>query len=104
MSFRPTRRTFFKNVAAIGAGLYVGRPAVTWASKSPNEKLNVACVGVGGRGYDNVEGVSTENIVALCDVDDLRAARAFERLPKATRYRDFRKMLDVEKLDGVVVA
>lgn len=101
---RASRRTFLKSAAAIGAGLYVGRPAVSCASKSPNEKLNVACVGVGGRGFDNVMGVSTENIVALCDVDQLRASTAFEKFPDAKRYTDFRKMLDAEKLDAVVVA
>src|SRR5690349_11186202 len=100
MSF--SRRTFLKSAAAMGAGLYVGRPAAAWASKSPNEKLNLACVGVGGRGWENVQGVATENIVALCDVDEMRAAKAFETYPQATRYADFRKMLDTEKLDAVV--
>jgi len=101
---RLSRRTLLQSAAAIGAGLFVGRPAVTWASKSPNEKLNLACVGIGGRGFDNVKGVESENIVALCDVDDLRAAPAFEAHPGAKRYKDFRKLLDAEKLDALVVA
>ena len=104
MSNSASRRTFLKSAAAVAAGLYVGRPSIGRAAKSPNEKLDVACVGVGGRGFANVEGVSTENIIAMCDVDDLRAATAYQKYPKATRYRDFRKMLDAEKLDGVVVA
>lgn len=104
MPSRTSRRTFLKSAAAIGAGLYVGRPAVTWASKSPNEKLDVACVGVGGRGYSNVRGVASENIVAMCDVDEVRAAAPFKAYPQATKYKDFRKMLDAEKLDGVVVS
>jgi predicted dehydrogenase len=98
-----SRRTFLKSAAAIGAGLYVGRPAAAWASKSPNEKLDVACVGVGGRGFEDVQGVATENIVALCDVDDLRAAPAFEAHPQAKRFKDFRKLLDEQKYDAVVV-
>ncbi|MGC1272841.1 MAG: Gfo/Idh/MocA family oxidoreductase [Planctomycetaceae bacterium] len=104
MSHRSSRRTFLKSAAAIGAGLYVGRPALTWASRSPNEKMNVACVGVGGRGFSNVQGVATENIIAMCDVDELRASEAFKAYPQATKYKDFRKLLDAEKLDGVVVA
>lgn len=101
---RLSRRTLLKSAAAIGAGLYVGRPAVTWASKSPNEKLKLACVGVGGRGFDNVKGVETENIVAMCDVDDVRAAQAYAAHPGAKKYKDFRKLLDAEKLDAVVIA
>jgi predicted dehydrogenase len=104
MSICASRRAFLKSAAAVGAGLYVGRPAVSWASKSPNEKLNVGCVGVGGRGWENVKGVETENIVALCDVDELRAKQAFETFPNASKYADFRKMLDGESLDAVVVA
>lgn len=100
-----SRRQFLKSAAAIGAGLYIGQPQVSRAYLSANEKLNVACVGVGGRGYANVEGVASQNIVALCDVDDVRAATAYQNFPKAAKYRDFRKMLDAEKnLDGVVVA
>jgi len=74
-------------------------------SVSPSEKLNVACIGVGGKGFDNVRNVSTENIVALCDVDKKRAADAFELFPQAKRYGDFRRMLDQEgkNTDAVVV-
>lgn len=101
---QPTRRTFLKSTAALGAGLYLGRPTLGWASQSPNEKLNLACVGVGGRGYSDLRGVSSENIVALCDVDEVRAAQAFKNYPKSRKYSDFRKLLDKEtSLDGVVV-
>ena len=72
----------------------------------PSEKLNIACIGVGGKGFDDVRNVSTEHIVALCDVDTQRAADAFEMFPKARRYSDFRGMLDKEEksIDAVVVA
>ena len=65
----------------------------------------MACIGVGGKGFDNVRNVSTENIVALCDVDKKRAADAFELFPQAKRYSDFRRMLDQEgkNIDAVVV-
>ena len=75
--------------------------------KSPNEKLNFAAIGSGGQGASNIQAASpTENIVALCDVDDRRAADTFKRFPNATTYRDFRKMLDKEgkNIDAVIVA
>src|SRR5258707_17869 len=75
--------------------------------KSPNEKLNFAAIGSGGQGAANIRAASpTENIVALCDVDDRRAAPTFKGFPNATTYRDFRKMLDKEgsNIDAVIVA
>ncbi len=71
----------------------------------PSEKLDIACIGVGGKGFDNVRNMSTENIVALCDVDDKRASDAFEAFPKAKRYTDYRVLLEQEKhIDAVVVS
>ena len=71
----------------------------------PSEKLDIACIGIGGRGRGNVAGVSGENIVALCDVDEKHAADSFEKYPKAKKYHDFRKMLEKQKnIDAVVVA
>ena len=104
-----SRRTFLQSLAALGAGLYVGPRAVGWAAQSPSEKLNLAVVGVGGRGWDNVQGVKSQNLVALCDVDARRAKPAFEAFPDAVKYADFRKMLDAETsggrtLDGLVVS
>src|SRR5713226_9765612 len=75
--------------------------------KSPNEKLNFAAIGSGGQGAANIRAASpTVNIVALCDVDDRRAAPTFKGFPNATTYRDFRKMLDKEasNIDAVIVA
>jgi predicted dehydrogenase len=73
--------------------------------KSPNETLNIAAIGVGGRGAADVSGVASENIVALCDVDEQRAAKTYEKHPKAKKYRDFRKMLDQldQQIDAVVI-
>jgi predicted dehydrogenase len=81
-----------------------GEPSVG-QNRSPNEKLNIAGIGVGGRGAADVNGVSNENVVALCDVDEQRAAKTFERYPKAKRYRDFRKMLEEmhDQIDAVVI-
>ncbi|NWF85317.1 MAG: Gfo/Idh/MocA family oxidoreductase, partial [Bryobacteraceae bacterium] len=75
--------------------------------KSPNEKLNFAAIGSGGQGASNLGAAApTENVVALCDVDDRRAAATYKRFPDAPRYRDFRKMLDKEEknIDAVIIA
>lgn len=73
---------------------------------SPNEKLNIAAVGIGGMGKANLDACSTENIVALCDVDDEYAAKSFEAYPNAARYRDFRLMFEKEdkNIDAVIIA
>ena len=74
----------------------------------PNEKLNLAFIGAGGRGADNLAGITAAesvNVVALCDVDEARAAESFRKFPSAKKYRDFRQMLDAEKsIDAVVVS
>lgn len=72
---------------------------------APSEKLNIAAIGAGGMGSSNLKGMEHENIVALCDVDDERAAGSFKRYPKAKRYKDFRVMLDQQKdIDAVLIA
>ncbi len=71
---------------------------------SPNDKLNIAGIGVGGQGGGDISRMQSENIVALCDVDWARAARTFKKFPDAPRYRDFRIMLEKHKdIDAVVV-
>jgi len=71
----------------------------------PSEKLNIAGVGVGGMGKNNLENLSDENIVAICDVDRKFAGEVFEKYPDAKKYRDFRRMLEKQKdIDAVVVA
>jgi predicted dehydrogenase len=73
--------------------------------KAPSEKLNIAGIGIGGRGLGNLMSVKSENIVALCDVDDAHAAGAFKAFPDARKHRDYRKMLEEQKdIDAVVVA
>jgi predicted dehydrogenase len=91
--------------ALAGAGLWLARGPCGRAA-SPNEKLAVAVVGVAGRGGANLNGVQTENIVALCDVDSVNLGKAAGRFPQAKTYRDFRKMLDEVqgRIDAVVVS
>lgn len=72
---------------------------------SPNEKLFVAGIGVGGKGSSDVDGCNSETIIALCDVDWKRAGGTFNRYPKAKKYRDFREMFDKERsIDAVTVS
>jgi predicted dehydrogenase len=74
--------------------------------KSPNEKLNIASVGAGGKAEEDIsECALTENIVALCDVDERSAAKMFAKFPNAPKYKDYRVMLDKEakNVDAVTV-
>lgn len=74
--------------------------------KSPNEKLNIASIGAGGKAASDIAACArTENIVALCDVDDKRAAETFARFPQVPKYKDFRVMLDKEgsNIDACIV-
>jgi predicted dehydrogenase len=106
MSGKISRRDFLKNTSLAGAGLLVGSRAIWAEMKSPNEKLNIAGIGVGGRGSGDIDGVKSENIVALCDVDRRQANQTFRNFPDARTYEDFREMLDKEakNIDAVVVA
>ena len=99
-------RRDFMNVAAATAFTIVPRHVLGGPRHvPPSEKLNIAGVGVGGRGAGDLNEVGSENIVALCDVDDKYAAGTFKRYPNAGKYRDFRRMLDKEKnIDAVIVA
>jgi hypothetical protein len=74
--------------------------------KPPSDKLNIAGIGVGGKGFTNLKFMETENIVALCDVDWEYAGRnAFERWYRAKQYKDFRVMLEEQKdIDAVMIA
>ncbi len=100
-----TRRGFLRGAALAGSGLVVlSNPRLVRGTQA-NSKLNIAAIGVAGRGGDDVNGVASENLVALCDVDHAHAAKTFERFPSAKKYKDFRKMLDEihGQIDAVVV-
>jgi predicted dehydrogenase len=115
---RWSRRKFLGASATAAAGLMVVPRHVVGATqkkKAPSDTLNIACVGVGGMGFSDTRGVRSENIVALCDVDDESVARLVgsDRLEpnekamydKAAKYRDFRRMLEKEKgIDAVTVS
>src|SRR5207248_6944906 len=108
-----TRRHFFYGTLLAGAvpsAVFGSTPSLKAAGyKSPNEKLNIAAIGAGGKGHSDIAGCApTENIVALCDVDDKKAAETYsmEEYAKTPKYKDFRKMLDKEgaNIDAVIVA
>lgn len=89
-----TRRDFLRNASVATGALTF--PAILRAQggRSPNQKLNLACVGVGGRGRAAIDGLKDENFVAFCDVDDERAAETYAKFPDVPRFRDYRRMLD----------
>lgn len=96
------RRTLLPAAAALVVPRHVlgGR-----GYQAPSDTLNIAGVGVGGMGRRYLQGCESERIAALCDVDHGFAAKVFNRYPKATVYRDFRRMFDQEKgIDAVIVA
>ncbi|MHC4739817.1 MAG: Gfo/Idh/MocA family protein [Planctomycetota bacterium] len=102
-----SRRNFL-TASAAGIAAFTIVPRYTLGGQGytpPSEKLDIACIGVSGRGRGNVAAVSGENIVAMCDVDEKHAADSFDKYPKAKKYHDFRKMLEKQKnIDAVVVA
>jgi predicted dehydrogenase len=96
------RRTFLKRSAIIGAGVTVLKSGILKAGRSPSEKLNVAVIGVGGRGGGNMDSVKGENIVALCDLNEKNLAGAAKQFPNAKTYIDWRKCLDQKDIEAVV--
>lgn len=108
MSFQIPRRAFVGQLAMAGAAFHIVPRRVLGGPgyRAPSDTLNVACIGIGGMGTNDVRGMSDENIYALCDVDDNRGAGSFNAFPQAKRYRDFRVMLDREadNIDAVTVS
>jgi predicted dehydrogenase len=103
-------RRHFLHAGAAAAGLALLPAHLSAAPRKlgPNDKLNLAVIGVGGRGGDNLHelsGLNDVNVAALCDVDANSLAKAAQTHARATTYRDFRLMLEKEKgIDAVVVS
>ena len=94
-----TRRDFLQKstAAAVGSFFIVPRHVLGKGYRAPSDKLNIAGVGVGGKGFsdtNNAWNKGAENLVALCDVDWGQAKKNFELHPDAKKYKDFRKMFD----------
>ena len=114
-----TRRRFISTAGSGAAAFFIVPRAVLGGPGyvAPSDKLNIACVGVGGKGRSDIAAVSTENIIALCDVDDRQMAATLaaamkrdpaygRRLKQTKKYRDFREMLqeNSDSIDAVTVS
>jgi predicted dehydrogenase len=108
MPHATTRRQFLGqsiSASVLGVGFF-SSVIRSEDSKSPNEKLNIAAVGVANKGGHNLAELAGQNIIALCDVDENHLNQAAQRFGQARHYRDYRKMLDAEtkNADAVVVS
>jgi len=108
MSYLTDRRRFLKSTALTGVGVWISGTAAGDDSKSPNERVRFACIGIGGKGAsDSADAKRYADVVAICDVDDGTLAKAADKsFPSAARYNDFRKMLDemAANIDAVTVS
>jgi len=100
-----SRRGFMGAAASTALALTVV-PSRVLGQDAPGNKLNIAAIGAGGRGWANLRRVAGENVVALCDVDLEQGKKGIDAFPDAKIYRDFRVMLDEmdKDIDAVIVA
>lgn len=102
-----SRRQFLKNSAAIGVGAWILGPDLRGAQRAANEQINIACIGVGGKGSgDTNHAANHGNLVAICDIDDNRLGSKSQKFPDARKFHDFRKMLEEmeREIDAVTVS
>jgi predicted dehydrogenase len=95
------RREFIRNAAVAGAGLLIA-PKGIFGADAPSNKLNIALIGSWGRGAAHFDSIATENVVALCDINEEHLAFGAKRFPKAKTYADWRKMLEQKDINAVV--
>lgn len=102
------RRDFLKAALVAGTGLFTSTRRALARLVAPNDRLQLGIIGAGGRGASNLGFVAADpgvDIVAIADVDDQRAAAAYEKFPRARRFHDFRRLLEeLPSLDAVVVS
>ncbi len=102
-----SRKDFIARTAvATAAFTIVPRFVLGRGYQPPSDRLNIAGIGVGGMGRNNINTCLPDNIVALCDVDDKYAAETYKEHPKARRFTDYRRMFDSmgSSIDAVVIA
>ena len=109
MSKEITRRGFIGSAATAAAAFTIVPGSVLGKSAghtAPSDKLNIAGVGVGGMGRNNIRNMNSENIVALCDVDWDYAGKTFADYPNAKKFKDWRVMFDEigKSIDAVMIA
>ncbi|MCA9040375.1 MAG: Gfo/Idh/MocA family oxidoreductase [Planctomycetaceae bacterium] len=96
------RRDFLKQGAALSTAFWVGHQTGYTAPKSPLEKINFACIGVGGKGNsDSSSAAQHGNVVAICDIDQLNLKKkaADRSFSNAKQYMDYRDMLEELQTD-----
>lgn len=102
------RRKFIVNSALASSSFFIVPRHVLGGKgyQAPSDKLNIACIGVGGKGRVDVREVSSQNIVALCDVDQKKAEETYQKFPKVKKYEDFRQMLQEheQEIDAVTIS
>ena len=96
------RRQFLKSAALTGAGMLILPRARLFGADAPSNKLNIALIGTWGRGEAHFGGLASENVVALCDVNEKHLAFGAKKFPNAKTYVDWRKCLDQKDIDAVV--
>jgi predicted dehydrogenase len=96
------RRQFLRSTTASGAGLLILPTGTLFGQNRPSNKLNVALIGVWGRGLAHYNALAKENVVALCDVNELRFPDALAKFPGARTYVDWRKCLEQKDINAVV--
>ena len=107
MAHQTSRRRFLQTTATTGIGFWVAGGVQAAESKSPNERIAMASVGIGGKGSsDSSSAGRSGDMVAICDTDTKRLDGAAKRFSKAKKYTDFRKMLDEmgKSIDAVTVS
>lgn len=96
------RREFVRAGASLGAGLMILPSRSLFGATSANNRLNIALIGAYGRAWAHYKTLQDENVVAICDVNQLNLPPAVEQFPKAKIYEDWRKCLDHPGLDAVL--
>src|SRR5699024_5611077 len=103
-----SRREFINNTASALAGISIVPSTVVsgLGHTVPSDKLNIAGIGIGGKGFTNLKEMESQNIVGLCDVDWKYSKEVFEYFPKAKKYKDWRRMYDElgKTIDGVMIS
>ncbi len=103
----PISRRSFLNTGSktLAAVAFLGAAPRPLHALRANNKLNIAAIGAGGKGVEDISGCAGENIVAIADVDFNHAAAMFNRFPKAQCFEDYRKMLEtIKEADAVTVS
>ncbi len=97
------RRSFLRKSSLAGAGLLILPSGIISGADSPNDKLNIALVGAYGRAAGHYGWLKKQNVVAICDINEAHFAHALKEFPGAKTYTDWRKCLDHQGLDAVVI-